>query len=218
MIMNRFKKQIILTPTKCGTVTLQIFYRTPGTDAERDRDSPGWQFQRMRHGMVMPQEVYDELDKWTVMIATRHPVNRLLSIFQYIRGNPGGWGAMREYVKGSFTEFVEKFFEVREAAGEPDEYAICRAPFIWINNLTENCKYLGPVQALKQENFAALGITSHSNISKHRFVEKDVFAALPRELQQKVHDWAMPDIITFGYEPKPWQYNFYRNNSLGGGL
>jgi len=204
MIMNRFKKQIIMTPTKCGTVTLQIFYRTPGTDAERDRDTPGWQFHRMRHGMVLPQEVYDELDKWNVMISVRHPVNRLLSLFQYNRGS-GAWGAMREKSQGTFTEFVEAFFDIREAAGEPDEYAICRAPFIWMNNLTENCKYLGKVTALKQEKFAEMGITSHSNISKHRFVEKDEFAALPRELLLKINEWAMPDIKTFGYEPKPWQ-------------
>ena len=208
MLLNRFKKQVILTPTKCGTCSLQTFYRTQGTDAERDLNQPGWQFQRMRHGMVMPAEVTDTRVDWTVMIATRHPVNRLLSMFQYIRGNPGGWGAMRKHVQGTFEEFVAAFFDKRDEAGEPDEYYICRAPYIWVNNLTENTKYLGDVVALKQEDFAKLGITAHSNRSKIRRDEVDEFANLPTELLRRVHEWAMPDLLTFGYEPKPWQHAF----------
>ena len=208
MLMNRFKKQMILTPTKCGTCSLQTFYRTQGTDAERDRDTPGWQFQRMRHGMVMPAEVEDARPEWNVMIAVRHPVNRLLSMFQYIKGNPGGWGAMRKYVQGPFEDFVAEFFNKRDEAGEPDRHSICRAPFIWVNNLTENRKYLGEVSALKQEQFTELGITAHSNKSRHRHNEVDEFAGLPTELLLRIHEWAMPDIVTFGYEPKTWQQVF----------
>lgn len=208
MLMYRAKKQIIVTPTKCGTCTLQSFYRTPGTDAERDRNVDGWQFHRMRHGATLPKEVNDDRENWTVYMAVRHPVSRFKSIFQYIQGVPGGWGKMREY-RHSFLEFATKFFEFRDEAGTPTYHTVNRAPFIWTNNLSENAKFLGGIiNPLRQEDFASLGITSHSNVSGHRFSDKDTFGILPTELLQRIHEWALPDMEAYGYKPKPWQTQF----------
>lgn len=81
MIVFRDKKVCIVTPPKCGTTSLHHVMCPPGHFCE------GPQLDNVvgKHTWVLPFFVRSNIEDFTILIATRHPYRRLLSLYGHYK-------------------------------------------------------------------------------------------------------------------------------------
>lgn len=183
MIISNSGQFLIATPTKCGTTTLEELARrhrggrTPRfPDAMRsfaimdavDSDDNS----RRQHRMCRPAGTLD----FRMYMMIRHPYDRLVSIYEYMRNpaNYSKWGAYQ--VQGNewpgwtrdpslmqpmtFTRFVIWYAECRDyyssllmqkRRGDLDSSRAYRSPWIWTDSLRDSWEIASPVRCLRLE-------------------------------------------------------------------